>query len=93
VDEGKPTEYLAECLWPGVTMADLADLDARVRATVGGEVRYLGSMLVPGDEVVFCFFEAPTAAAVEAVAGRAEIPFERILESVRVSGWAEKEET
>jgi hypothetical protein len=94
MDEAKPTEYLAECLWPGVTKADLADLDARVRATVvGGEVRYLGSMLVPGDEVVFCFFEAPTVDAVEAVAGRAEIPFERILESVRVSGWVEREET
>ena len=79
------TEYLAECLWPGVTEADLAALDARARAaTTAGEVRYLGSRLVPSDEVVFCFFEGPSFEAVRAVAARAAIPFERILESIHV---------
>jgi hypothetical protein len=38
-------------------------------------------MLVPEDDVVFCFFEGPSAAAVRAVAERAEIPFARIVES------------
>ena len=86
MDAGRATEYLAECLWPGVTEADLADLDARARASAeaGTDVRYLGSRLVPSDEVVFCFFEGPTADAVQAVAERAGIPFERILESIHV---------
>jgi hypothetical protein len=79
-------EFVAECLWPGVTEADLAELDARVRATETEGVRYLGSLLVPVDEVVFCFFQGPSAQAIESVAGRARIPFERILESVRAPG-------
>jgi hypothetical protein len=79
-------EYVAECLWPGVTEVDLAELDARARAAASKEVSYLGSLLMPADEVVFCFFQGPSAQAVETVAGRAGIPFERILESVRAPG-------
>jgi hypothetical protein len=84
------TEYVAECFWPGVTKNDLVRLDARVHACVdrpgGGpeRVSYRGALLLPTDEVVFCFFDGPSAEAVEAVARRAKIPFERILPSVRV---------
>ena len=84
------TEYVAECFWPGVTRSDLVRLDARVHASVDESgagpprVRYLGALLLPTDEVVFCFFDGPSAEAVEAVARRAKIPFERILPSVRV---------
>jgi hypothetical protein len=84
-------EYMAECLWPGVTTADLEALEARATASAAAtadesdEVRYLGSMLVPQDEVVFCFFAGPSSDAVAAVARRADIPFERVLRSVRVS--------
>src|SRR5258708_33163035 len=46
----------------------------------GESVRYLGSMLMPEDEVVLCFFEG-SAATVRLAAQRAEVPFERILES------------
>jgi len=84
------TEYLAECLWPGVTEEDLARLDLRARTetdTTGPEagVRYLGSVLLPSDEVVFFVFSGPSAEAVQAVAASAGIPFERIVASVRVS--------
>jgi hypothetical protein len=78
------TEYMAECLWPGVSDADLAAVDERARSSAeasAGRVRYLGSRLVPLDEVVFCFFSGPSPEAVRAVAERAAIPFERILES------------
>jgi hypothetical protein len=84
------TEYVAECFWPGVTKSDLVRLDARVHASVaesGGEptrVRYLGALLLTTDEVVFCFFDGPSAEAVEAVARRAKVPFERILPSVPI---------
>jgi hypothetical protein len=87
MDEGRATEYLAECLWPGVTEADLAAVDARARASAeagSDDVSYLSSRLLPSDEVVFCFFEGPSAEAVQAVAERAQIPFERILESVHI---------
>jgi hypothetical protein len=77
--------YLAECFWPGVQHADLHELDSRAitRLTLSGaqHVCYRGSMLMPDDEVVFCFFEATSAAAVEAAARNAGIPFARIVAS------------
>jgi hypothetical protein len=82
--------YVAECYWPGVTRDDLAQLDARVLASVDRKsrvrerVRYLGALLLPTDEVVFCLFDAPSADAVEVVARRANIPFDRILQSVNI---------
>jgi len=80
------TDYLAECLWPGVTEADLADIDVRAKAAADPSraVHYVGSVLVPADGVVFCFFEGPSAALVESVARSAAIPFDRVLELVRV---------
>ena len=84
------TEYVAKCFWPGVTKKDVVRLDARVHASVGqaggghDRVRYRGALLLLTDEVVFCFFDGPSAETVEAVARRAKIPFERILSSVRV---------
>src|SRR4051794_9805124 len=53
--------YLAECFWPGVTKAQLEELDSRdeLAPPTGhdgtAQVRYRGSMLMPEDEVVFCF--------------------------------------
>ena len=83
------TEYLAECLWPGVTEAQLADLDRRVRTstqdTERASVHYLGTVLMPNDEVVFFVFSGPSANAVRVVAANAAIPFERIVASVRTT--------
>jgi hypothetical protein len=77
-------KYLAECLWPGVTQSDVQALDARARATEVGAARYLGSTLVLEDDVVFCYFAAPSPECARAAAERAGIPFERVLETVRV---------
>ncbi len=88
----RAAEYVAECFWPGVTKGDLVRLGARVRATAGrtnevwGGVRYRGALLLPADEVVFCFFDGPSAEAVDVVARRAKIPFDRILRSLCVAG-------
>jgi hypothetical protein len=85
------TEYLAECLWPGVTEADVRALDARVQAHAAAtvdtnmRVRYLGAMLVAADDVAFFFFTGDSALSVETVARRAGIPFERVVESTRIS--------
>jgi hypothetical protein len=85
VDEGT---FVAECFWPGVTEGDLGDLDRRAttyaaEATRGGQpVRYLGSILMPADEVVLCRFEGGES-AVRRVALAAAIPFHRIVETVQ----------
>jgi hypothetical protein len=84
--------YFAECFWPGVGRADVEELDGRVTQTVAvrargdEQVHYRGSMLMPRDEVVLCFFEATSVAAVEAAARRAGIPFARNVESTGVPG-------
>jgi hypothetical protein len=78
--------FIAECFWVGVKRKDISALDRRIDGCVvamahdGESVRYLGSMLMPEDEVVLCFFEG-SAATVRQAAERAKIPFERILES------------
>jgi len=48
-------------------------------------IRYLGSLLMRADEVVLCLFDGPES-DVRHAAERAEIPFERILETSR-SPW------
>jgi hypothetical protein len=84
--EAPTVGLVGECYWPGVVESDLRALDERLRASTavlqgrGEPVRYLGSILLRADEVVLCQFEG-TPAAVREVAGRAEVPFERILES------------
>ena len=75
------TSFMAECFWPGVEPADVRALDERaLAATAGTGVRYLGSILVPQDEVVLCEFEG-AADEVQRAAERAAIPFARIVET------------
>jgi hypothetical protein len=87
--ESGNASFVAECFWSGVTEADVEALDARAVAAAGnlapGAVRYLGSILMREDEVVLCQFEG-TAETVREVAEQAQIPFERLLETVH-SRW------
>ena len=64
-----------------------SNIDTPVLCQVTGRrVRYLGSLLLRDDEVVLCLY-AGTRDAVDEAARRAELPFERILETAR-SPWA-----
>jgi hypothetical protein len=84
--------YLVECFWPGVTASALADAGIRAVAaahelsTPGRDVRFLGSLLVPADETVFCRFAAGCVADVERASTLARLPFARILESIELPG-------
>ena len=73
--------FVAECFWPDVDESDVQAADARIAEcvrTVGGGVRYCGSILLREDEVVLCQFEG-TASGVRKVVECAEVRFERIL--------------
>jgi hypothetical protein len=89
----RPPEYIVECLWPGVAARDLRSLDERAASAVaalardGETVRYLGSLLMPEDEVVHCSFEGRPE-VVRHAATKAEIPYDRILEANR-SPWSQ----
>jgi hypothetical protein len=80
--------YLVECYWPGVSEETVAALSDHVRS-VSAEFRRDGiavdlveSILVPGDETVFCIFTGDEE-HVRAVSARAGVPLERVVESLR----------
>jgi hypothetical protein len=80
---------VAECLLPGVNQAVAEALGAHVRAELArsrSPVAFLGSLLMPDDEVLLCLFAGPPA-EVRAISERAELPFERILHCVGL-GWS-----
>ena len=85
--------FMAECFWPGVTAQKVADAGERVRQAsraVGcddGFARYLGSILVPKDEIALFFLEAASLDAATELAQQAAIPSERILEIVRLGAF------
>ncbi len=81
---------MAECFWPGVTERAVAEAGARSQRAAqavcsrDGSARYLGSILIPTDEIALCLFEASSLEAASEVNRWAAIPFERILEIVRL---------
>jgi hypothetical protein len=87
------TTFMAECFWPGVTAQKVADAGERVRqATLapgpdGGFVHYVGSILVPTDEIALVLLEAAWIDAATDVAQQAAIPSERIVEIVRLGAF------
>jgi hypothetical protein len=80
--------YLVECFWPGVTRkaVEAANARARERAAVlrrkGSSLRFLGSLLVPGDEVVFFQFTAASSEEVVRASLEAKLPFDRVAASL-----------
>jgi hypothetical protein len=77
--------YLVECYWPGVSEQKATEASRRVRAVSlelgrrGDELRFIGCVLIPGEEAMFCLF-AGTEADVRAAAQEADIPLERVVE-------------
>ena len=82
------TTYMAECFWPDVREAAVQQAAERIRlsaaelTSAGTAVELTGTILVPADEVVFYLFTG-SAEAVHEACDRAQIPFERIVESLR----------
>lgn len=76
--------FIVERYWPGVTEADVRLVGAVLRQVGGPTVTYLGSILIPGDEVVLCRFEAATPAQVKAVSELAGLRCDRLVAAVFV---------
>jgi len=89
-------QFLVERFLPGEPEAQLALIASRAGASAemmlseGVPVRYLGSTLIPQDQICFCLFEGPSVEAVEEVNRRAGLTFERVLEAFSI-GPAEKD--
>jgi hypothetical protein len=82
--------FLVECFWPGVTRAQVEAASARARAAAarraGSSLRFVGSLLVPGDEVVWFQFRGTSQEEVVRTSREAELPFDRVAESVWLGG-------
>jgi hypothetical protein len=57
-----------------------------------GPVRYLAVILVPGDELCYCLFEAPSVEAVRRAHELAQISCERIVEAFHVTAYTPRNE-
>jgi hypothetical protein len=81
------TAYFVECYWPGVDEQLLMRAAERLARTQSGcptGVSWLGSILIPEDEIVFHLANGLSAYAVRASAQRASVPTERIVKCVHV---------
>ena len=79
---------IAECMLPGVSPALAEELGQQVRAELArlrSPVSFIGSLLMPEDEVLLFLFAGPFA-EVRMISERAGLPFERILGCLRF-GW------
>jgi 8-oxo-dGTP pyrophosphatase MutT (NUDIX family) len=83
--------YLVECYWPGVSQKMLTRAVLRLRKAAielrhrGRDVNFVGSILVPADETLFCLLDGDEA-DVRAITEEAGIPLERVLESLWIEG-------
>lgn len=82
------TLYLVECFWPGAThevvsaAVERARDSALVQSGAGAAVAFVGSILVPADEVVFFQFTAASEEDVTRTARAAGLPFDRVSASL-----------
>jgi hypothetical protein len=78
--------FVVECFWPGVTRAQVEAANARARDAAlhrrGAPLRFIGSLLVLGDEVVLFQFGAASQEDVVLVSREAKLPFDRVAESL-----------
>lgn len=80
------TIYLTERYLPGMTLVGLERLQQAARhsslhfTASGKPVRYLRSLWLPGDEQMFCLFQATDPTHVRDVNEAAGLPFTRIVE-------------
>ncbi len=74
--------FIVERYWPGVTEADLRLAAVALRAADNAGVRYLGSILMPGDEVALFRFDAVSAGQVVASGELAGLRCDRVVAAV-----------
>jgi hypothetical protein len=80
---------VVECYWPGINETQVRESLFRIaRASPDSQasnaVRTLGCILVPSDGLALFLFEGPSAAVVQERSAWAQVPFDRIVEAVRI---------
>jgi hypothetical protein len=81
--------FVVECYWPEMTAEHVEDALHRLARSGGGDadrgpVQSLGCIMVPSDGMVLFLFRGPSSAMVRDRSERAEVPFDRIVESIQI---------
>jgi hypothetical protein len=82
------SHYLVEWYQPAPTGEQFEPAARRIDDSVatlsreGAAVELLLTLFLPGDEVAFCLFAAPSYASVEQACRRADLPFDRIGQAI-----------
>ena len=76
--------FLVERYLPGAAETVFEELVQSLRSNADlssrSDVRYLGTVIVPGDDACLCLFDAPSAAAVKDANDTLGATFDRIVE-------------
>jgi len=84
VEHARLEIFLMERYWPGVSRADVATSEERLRHAAGDlarggiPIRILSSTYLPADEVVLTVFEAGEEDDMVEVSRRSHYPFDRV---------------
>jgi hypothetical protein len=81
--------FVVECYWPRITPAQAMHALGSTGCTEGATsaratARALGCILVPSDGMAIFLFESPSSSELLEAARKAELPFDRIVESIHV---------
>jgi hypothetical protein len=88
LEPARTQTFLVERYWPGVDEAIarsvVANLERAAQAMTaeGTPVEHVGSILMPGDQVVFSIIEAADESVARRVNERANVPLDRIAAAV-----------
>jgi len=81
--------FVVECYWPRIVEGESWEVPHALfrvgrEDSLADAVRSIGCILVPSDGMALFLFSAPSEDAVTRVGQLAEIPFDRIVESILV---------
>jgi hypothetical protein len=77
--------YLVESYVSAVEVGEALER-ARRTAELGDGVRYVRTMILPGDEMILHLFEAPSESVLDRAGRSAALPFERIVRALEAGG-------
>ena len=80
--------YIVECYWPDITEELVRTTFTRIASAARrepiAETQALGCILVPSDGMVLFLFRAPDEGWVKEQSRLADVPFDRIVESIQI---------
>jgi hypothetical protein len=86
---GATRTFVVECYWPEITEEQVKETLSRLapspnRGDSAVAVHSFGCILVPSDGMALFLFRGPSEELVRERSERAEVPFDRVVESIQI---------